>query len=661
MASVNSNKTKKDPGKNVSDRFESGFYQFLSTSLNHNAATQKDPDDDLTIDPTDNTKQLKRPRDRDSKSEENDNVVANAKRSKNSIIDTNVYSVFNEPKFDQALPKTIGFLDIQKIEHATKNLQKSANLILKSCPDSLQIDKMLKDQSIDQSTRVELEQNNLVLLASKLQSKNKLGQLELFKQIIEDQITITKEEELKLKEINEKDGEVPIQLPSIPRNEIFEKGVDESLPKLPQIHNSKLYERVFIHKSTVNSKTHLNPYDLINSHNERLEFYGDSILNNLVTLIIFKEFPHASEGQLSRYRADLINNKVLTQLSIRYGFDRKLKTRINETALKNGDQKIYADVFEAYIGALGVERGLNLQEIMQWLDKLYRPFIDEFKSDFSKEPINKNAKTELYALVGRADLYPIYEVIEKGDGINKDFKVVCKINGEVLGIGMGTSQGEASLRAAMIGLRNSGILEKYHVQRRTIETPARLERIQRQEAKRLEKEKKKEEQRRMEEALNLPPPSPIRTSLFPLKIDDNVEIDVKAKNDIYAEIGKKTGISPQYSAVNDGDQIHVSLHVRGILVATTVDTKKKRAQAILATVLKQNKRAFREVCKRFPKEDVYEKKDDEKKDDGGKKDNEDVSMEDVEMKDAEKNEEKKEEEKKNDEKKDETEKNANES
>nr|7DEY_A Chain A, RNase III [Scheffersomyces stipitis CBS 6054]7DEY_B Chain B, RNase III [Scheffersomyces stipitis CBS 6054]7DEY_C Chain C, RNase III [Scheffersomyces stipitis CBS 6054]7DEY_D Chain D, RNase III [Scheffersomyces stipitis CBS 6054] len=229
-------------------------------------------------------------------------------------------------------------------------------------------------------------------------------------------------------------------------------------PPLPFIKDQTLYERVFVHKSVVNGKTYLDQNDLINSHNERLEFLGDSVLNNLVTLIIYDKFPSASEGKLTKMRSQLIDNHTLTQFSFEYGFDKRLKTKTDEEILKTGDQKVYADIFEAYIGALSVERGLDLREIKDWLEKLYAPKLEAFKVNFLQESVNKEAKSELYSIVGTASSHPLYVVVEEGNG-SHDFVVECRMGNDVLGRAKAPSQKEAGLRAAMDALKNRQLLE----------------------------------------------------------------------------------------------------------------------------------------------------------------------------------------------------------
>ena len=70
-------------------------------------------------------------------------------------------------------------------------------------------------------------------------------------------------------------------------------------PKLPELEDVKIRARIFTHKSVIKDKDYLSSKDKAESHNERLEFLGDSILNYTMTTIIYEKFPHMNEGHMS--------------------------------------------------------------------------------------------------------------------------------------------------------------------------------------------------------------------------------------------------------------------------------------------------------------------------------------------------------------------------
>lgn len=246
-------------------------------------------------------------------------------------------------------------------------------------------------------------------------------------------------------------------------------------PKLPQIKNPAIRARVFIHKSMINDKLYLSEKDMIKSHNERLEFLGDSILNTTMTTIIYNKFPDFDEGQLSQLRMRLINNELLKEWSFLYKFDQQLKTHnVKSDDNKDGKQKLYADVFEAYIGGLVEDDSKkNLPRIRKWLSKLAEPVIAKgLNSDITLEDtaeVDVNAKKTLYSLIGYAALKLHYVPIRKPTSADPNATVECRIaNGTVLGTGVGKNMKIAGMRAAQNVLTNKPLIEKYVALRASI-------------------------------------------------------------------------------------------------------------------------------------------------------------------------------------------------
>ncbi|CCG24042.1 Dicer RNAse [Candida orthopsilosis Co 90-125] len=512
----------------------------------------------------------------------------------------------DEPKFDAQPPKSIGFLDLQRIEHATKSLQKNAKVILSQAPDANQLKELLNSREIDSATRSDLKQSDLMALASRLKTKHILGDAPILDQVINETLILTEEDKEKLTKLVGEQGvnQSQLALARVVVNDIAPNGVEHTLPNLPIIDDVHLYERVFTHKSNVNNKTYLNDRNLINSHNERLEFLGDSVLNNLVTLIIYEKFPVSSEGVMSQIRADLINNKVLRDFALQYGFDQKLRSNVSKDSLQLGDQKAYADVFEAYIGALSLERGLDLTEVRRWLEQLYKPLLAQAEKKYITEFLDKEAKTELYALIGRADARPEYVTVVEGDGLENKFVVECRMGDEVLGKGEDRNAKNAGLRSAMNALKNSAALERYVIERQSVERPIKESRAERLKEKKAEKMRKLREQeeageKQVEEAPGCPD-SPIRTSMFPLEVLDDVEVDGDAKNKLYATLGVNTGTKPEYIVKESKNGQHtVQLLARKLIVATATDKSKKKATARVADAVMKDPEALRELCKRF--------------------------------------------------------------
>ncbi|CAI4035709.1 hypothetical protein SMKI_13G3600 [Saccharomyces mikatae IFO 1815] len=249
-------------------------------------------------------------------------------------------------------------------------------------------------------------------------------------------------------------------------------------PKLPEIQDLAIRARVFIHKSTIKDKVYLSGSEMINAHNERLEFLGDSILNSVMTLIIYNKFPDYSEGQLSTLRMNLVSNEQIKQWSIMYNFHEKLKTNFDlkdeNSNFQNGKLKLYADVFEAYIGGLMEDDPRNnLPKIRKWLRKLAKPVIEEAThSQVALEKTDKldmNAKRQLYSLIGYASLRLHYVTVKKPTAVDPNSIVECRVgDGTVLGTGVGRNIKIAGIRAAENALRDKKMLDFYAKQRAAI-------------------------------------------------------------------------------------------------------------------------------------------------------------------------------------------------
>lgn len=480
---------------------------------------------------------------------------------------------------------TIALVDIKKIEYASRLLQKNIRIILADSPDVLEL------ESAGGALKTELDHNVLIQLAARLKTKHKIGKLELFDKIIAADVQVSEKDWLRLAKLNGKQqSAVKVKEETLAPivDEIGTCGVHGDMPPLPRIRDMLLYERVFVHKSTINSKSFYNESEMRNFHNERLEFLGDSVLNNLATQIIYTRFPNASEGDLTQIRSHLIDNKTLAKFSYAYGLNRKLRTHMSEDDLAACGQKIYADIFEAYIGAVATERDMDLMEVKEWLAILYEPKIRRFEEEMSDVPLNKEAKTELYLIVGTALFHPTYHVVQKGDGMDKMYIIECRMGLDVLGTGTASNQRDAGLRAAMHAAGNKPLLEKYHRNRLEMD---RAESIK-PSAKRLLTFKddglvaKRDGSTPQLERLSL-------SSLFPVKADIEEPLDVNARNQLYAQLGREIAVVPEYAVTTKGENEHeAQLLVQGILLATAIDSNKKRAMTRAAMALLNNKLAM---------------------------------------------------------------------
>lgn len=350
--------------------------------------------------------------------------------------------------------KTMGLSEILSVEHAVNNLQNAIRTILQTSLDEDEL-RQFKAQSNESNEVVLALQRSKLTLAAMIKTLHLKGKLRILDQIV-------KFEQLQGPLISQ---DITLDMDPLNEVETYDEDEDErGLPPLPQIENPAIRARVFIHKSLVKDKLFISENEVIHTHNERLEFIGDSVMNNIMSQIAYNTFPNATEGQLSQLRAKLISNATIQKWAVEYGFDKELKMNTDSSIYK-GKLKIYADVFEAYVGGLITENPGNYTKIYKWLKALAAPLIN---SDITIETngiqeLNQNAKVELYSLIGYAGLGLTYQTVarEIQNGTSW-FKVQLKTKeNEILGSGSGKNTKEAGIRAAMAALDNKELIEKY--------------------------------------------------------------------------------------------------------------------------------------------------------------------------------------------------------
>src|SRR3989344_1111489 len=117
--------------------------------------------------------------------------------------------------------------------------------------------------------------------------------------------------------------------------------------------NKDLLTQAFVHRSYLNE----NPGFALDQ-NERLEFLGDAVLELIITEHLYKEYPDKAEGELTNWRAALVNAKMLTSVAEELGFNDFLLLSRGETKeLGKARQYILANTFEALIGAAYLDAG----------------------------------------------------------------------------------------------------------------------------------------------------------------------------------------------------------------------------------------------------------------------------------------------------------------
>lgn len=213
-----------------------------------------------------------------------------------------------------------------------------------------------------------------------------------------------------------------------------------------RFNNSNLLRQALVHKSYINE----NPSFTLD-HNERLEFLGDAVLELIVTEYLFKHYPRTPEGEMTNWRAALVNATMLNQVAQEfdlYDFMYLSKGERKDQNIK-AKQYILANAFEAIIGAVHLDQGLDTA----------REFIE--KNIISKLPYILNNKLYLdpktrfqetaQEIVG---ITPLYKVLkEEGPDHDKIFTVGLYLGEDIVATGVGSSKQEAQVDAATSALQ----------------------------------------------------------------------------------------------------------------------------------------------------------------------------------------------------------------
>lgn len=188
-------------------------------------------------------------------------------------------------------------------------------------------------------------------------------------------------------------------------------------------------------------------------NNERLEFLGDSVLNCAVAQLLYEHFTKLPEGDLSRVRANLVNQQCLFEIASRIGLGEHIL--LGEGELKSGGFRrpsILADALEAIIGAVMLDGGFDSAQGV--VRRLFEPMATA--SDPSV--VAKDPKTRLQELLqGRRIGLPQYSVVDiRGEAHEQSFRVECAIPElNIKSFGEGPSRRAAEQNAARIALEQT--------------------------------------------------------------------------------------------------------------------------------------------------------------------------------------------------------------
>ncbi len=209
--------------------------------------------------------------------------------------------------------------------------------------------------------------------------------------------------------------------------------------------NKDLITQSLVHRSYLNE----HPTFYLD-HNERLEFLGDAVLELIVTEYLYKKYNNP-EGDLTNWRAALVNAKILSELAKELDLAQCLYLSKGESKDKGKAREfILADAFEALIGAIYLDQGMEIASefiTKNLISKLFYILENELFID---------PKTRFQELSQeKLKITPVYKVLEEsGPDHAKHFKIGVFLQDELIAEGEGMSKQEAQVKSAENALKN---------------------------------------------------------------------------------------------------------------------------------------------------------------------------------------------------------------
>ena len=200
-----------------------------------------------------------------------------------------------------------------------------------------------------------------------------------------------------------------------------------------------LLETAFTHTSYANEHRLLKI-----SHNERLEFLGDAVLQLIISEYLYTKYPKRPEGDLSKLRSMIVREESLAGFARDCQFDHFIKLgRGEEKSGGRNRDTILGDLFEAFLGALLLDKGV--EAVKSFLYQVMIPKVEA--GDFERVTDYKTKLQELLQINGDVEI--AYQVVsETGPAHAKNFEVAVLINGRQSGQGQGRSKKLAEQEAA---------------------------------------------------------------------------------------------------------------------------------------------------------------------------------------------------------------------
>ncbi len=188
------------------------------------------------------------------------------------------------------------------------------------------------------------------------------------------------------------------------------------------------------------------------SDNERLEFFGDAILSFVSGEYLYQRYPEMGEGEMTRRRAVLVDEKQLAKFASEVGLESKMRLG-NGARLQGGDRSpnLLSSTFEAIVGAYYVDKGCNIEAIRYSIYELFDSVPQGARiGDFTIDP-----KSEFQIFVQKKVTTALPEYITErigGEDHRPEFRCKVYVTDKFCGEGKGRSKKDAEKQAAEAAL-----------------------------------------------------------------------------------------------------------------------------------------------------------------------------------------------------------------
>lgn len=203
----------------------------------------------------------------------------------------------------------------------------------------------------------------------------------------------------------------------------------------------ELLQRAVTHKSFAAAR---------DSHNEKLEFLGDAVLDLTLADLLMKRFADNDEGRLSKKRASLVNEKSLARVATSLGLGDHLRLGKSELQSQGAlKPRLLASTLEALMGAVYLDQGFEVTR-----DLVFRLFDSLLEHDDVTEDFRSDYKTRFQeAVQARDKVTPVYRLVsEEGPPHARTFRVAVETDGRIWAEAEGGSKKAAEQDAAKTAL-----------------------------------------------------------------------------------------------------------------------------------------------------------------------------------------------------------------